>query len=68
MFRNHFLKISLFVRYRCADKSLAQPTSRCRKTEPIVSFEANLLVRANDVYACCRLSRNFRGMKGELCV
>ena len=35
---------------RGADKSLARPTSRCRRTESIVSLEANLLLRSNTVF------------------
>jgi len=34
---------------RGADKSLARPTSRCRRTESIVSLEANLLLRSNNI-------------------
>ena len=32
-----------------ADKSLARHTSRCRRTESIVSLEANLLLRPNNI-------------------
>ena len=32
-----------------ADKSLALPTSRCRRAEPIVSLEANQLLRSNNI-------------------
>ena len=35
--------------YRGADKSLARPTSRCRRMESIVSLEANLLLRSNNI-------------------
>ena len=34
---------------RGADKSLAQPTYRCLRTETIVSLEANLLPRSNNI-------------------
>jgi len=38
------------LRYcRGADKSLVRPTSRCRRTESIVSLEANLLLRSNNI-------------------
>jgi hypothetical protein len=33
---------------RDADKSLARPTSQCRRTDPIVSLEANQLLRLNN--------------------
>jgi len=35
--------------YRGADKSLARPTSRCHRTESIVSLEANLQLRSNNI-------------------
>jgi len=35
--------------YRGTDKSLARPTSRCRRTEQIASLEANLLFRSYNV-------------------
>jgi len=35
--------------YRDADKSLARPTSRCLRTESVVSLEANLLLRSNNI-------------------
>jgi hypothetical protein len=31
--------------YRGADKYLARPTSRCRRTEPIVSLEIHAILR-----------------------
>jgi hypothetical protein len=31
--------------YNCADKSLARPTSRCRRTESIVSLEIHAILR-----------------------
>jgi len=35
--------------YRGADKSLARPTSRCRRTELVVLLEAKLLLRSNNM-------------------
>jgi len=39
----------LVLAYRSADKFLARPTSQCRRTESIVSLEANLLLRSNNI-------------------
>ena len=39
----------LLVVYPDVDKSLARSTSRCRRKESIVSLEANLLLRSNNI-------------------
>jgi len=36
--------------YRGADKFLNRPTSRCRRTESILSLVANLLLRSNNIH------------------
>ena len=40
--------IALIIMYQGAEKSLARPTSRCRRTDSIV-LEANLLLRSNNI-------------------
>ena len=50
---------------RGADKSLARPTSQSHRTEWLVSLEANLLLRSNNICLLQTL-RTFRGMKGNL--
>ena len=43
------LREDFVLLYRHADKSLARPTSRCCRTDSIVSLEANLLLRSNNI-------------------
>ena len=45
-----FLSDARILYTRGVDKSLARPTSRWLRTESIVSLEANLLLRSNNIY------------------
>ena len=59
--QNSLLNLSIIIIWRGADKSLAQPTSRCRRTESIVSLERG-------VCSCAELQvfSSYRGWK-EAC-
>ena len=55
--KRHFPKVSNFQKHiqGCADKSLARPTSRCRRTESIVSMERGVCSCAElQIFSCYR--------------